>query len=150
MEPVLVLFARGAVNESIKILCEVAQAMDYALWSLSGSPCVMGLRQPVSTKRVSIIRLPEIPTDHISDQDLIGSVVVSITPRLPRQCCIAFYAENLAGEQLMQPDPQALQRFSAKTYMLLKSDGLLVDEAEPGAVTRPFHMPNPTVDTGPL
>jgi hypothetical protein len=150
MEPILVLFARGAVNEFVKYLCLVSEAMGYSLWSLSGNPCSMGMRLPVASRRICILESDDIATDQISDQNVIGAVHIVRTSHLPQECRISFHLENLSGESIRQVDQQALQRFSVKAYMLLEADGLLFEEAVSSLGTGPFQLPNAQADTGPL
>jgi hypothetical protein len=150
MDPILVLYARGAVNDFIKHLCDISIAMGYSLWSLSGNPCVVGMRLPAIARRICILNTPDIPADHIRPEHVIGTVHLVQTSHLPQQVRISFHLEDLAGKPLIQSGQPALQRFSAKTYMLLEVENLLVEENGPNVGTGPFPINNAQPDTGPL
>jgi len=150
MEPVLVLNARGAVNNVVASLCEVSKAMGFSLWSLKGNPCAITERFPTIARRICIINASEILSEQIPEDQIVGTVHIVRTSNIPLECRISFLLEDLSGRTLPSVDKQSLQRFCAKSYMLLESRSLLFEENEAELGTGPFPLPNSHVDTGPL
>jgi hypothetical protein len=150
MEPVLVLYARGAVNEVVACLCEVSKGMAFSLWSMKGNPCALTMSLPTIAKRICIIDAHEIVSDRVPEDHVIGTVHIVRTSHIPLECRISFHLESLSGKTLPTADKQSLQRFCAKAYMLLESRNLLIEEREPKLGTGPFQLSNSHVDTGPL
>ncbi|TFH32632.1 MAG: hypothetical protein E4G99_12490 [Anaerolineales bacterium] len=150
MEPVLLLHARGAIYDIVANLCEVSAAMGYSLRSLRGDPCSPAAKLPTIAKRISILKTDDLPADQIQDAQVIGTVHIVRTSHIPLECRISFHLEDLCGDALPKADQQSLQRFCAKSYMLLESRQLLIEANDTKPGTGPFRLPNPRVDTGPL
>ena len=150
MESILVLHARGAIHDLVGNLCEVSVAMGYSLRSLRGDPCSPAAKLPTIAKRICILKTVDVPVDHIPDDQVIGSVHIIRTSNLPPRCRISFHLEDLCGNALPHVDQPSLQRFCAKSYMLLEARSLLIEENEVKLGTGPFQLPNSQVDTGPL
>lgn len=150
MEPILVLYARGAVNQVVTSLCEVSKAMGFTLWSMKGNPCAMTGRFPTIASRICVLNAREILSDRIPDDQVLGTVHIVRTSSFPQECRISFHLEDLAGRTVACVDKQSLQRFCAKSYMLLESRNLLFEDDDTKLGTGPFQIPNAHVDTGPL
>ena len=150
MEPILVLYARGAMDEILQCICEISKEMGFSLWSLSGDPCAILLRLPTISRRICIIDAKEFTSDHIPEDQVLGTVHILRTSHIPLQCRISFHLEDLSGEPLAHTGKQGLQRFCAKSYIKLDSSGLLIEEGTEMPGTSPFQLPNVQVDTGPL
>jgi len=150
MQPLLVVYARGAVEDVVGILCKASRDLGYTLWSLRGNPCSMPSLRTIAI-RMCIVDAEVIHPHHIPDESILGTAHVVRVAHMPSKCRVSFHLEDLSGEPLRSADEGSFRLFCDKFDRLLASKGLKIDANRKFQETAPIHMPQiRRRDTGPL
>jgi len=151
MQPFLVLYARGGVNDVVEVLCEASKDLSFSLWSLGGNPCSMRAAQPMIARRMCIVDSEKVSTGHIPEEQMVGSVHVVQVAHAPSRCRVSFHLEDLSGSPLISPNEVLLRTFCSRFDRLLNTKGIKVGNKSNETKTSPINLP-PLAhnDTGPL
>lgn len=151
MQPALILYARGAVDDVIEVLCATSKDLGQTLWSIEGKPCTMRVIRPKIAVRVCIIDDTDVDLHQIPEDKVLGTAHVSRVAHFPSKCRISFYLEDLSGEPLSSPNERMFNLFCKRFVMLLENKGIKIGESRNDAETEPLSMPPLAQnDTGPL
>jgi hypothetical protein len=151
MEPILVVYARGGVDDIINVLCEASEDLEQTLWSLGGNPCSMRPFRPAIAIRSCIIDAKKVDPHQIPEDKVLGTVHVVRVPHVPSKYRVSFYSEDLSGESLSSASEGSLRLFCNYFSRLLEAKDIKVEARPDELETAPFSLP-PLVqnDTGPL
>jgi hypothetical protein len=145
MEPIVILYAQCGLAETIFLLNEASNEINYGLWSLQGDPSALQITPSSIAMRVSIFT-EEVHTQHDPPMDLIvGSAhVIKVTPEKTRIC---FRRDDIVGEPLPDDTERELLEFSDYFGKVLEEEELRLTDEETGGRTV---LLNQLADTGPL
>lgn len=151
MQPVLEVYARGAVDDVVEVLCEASGDLGYTLWSLAGNPCSQHLSRPAIAMRVCIIDAKKVDAHQIPKDKILGTAHVIRVAHIPAKSRVSFHTEDLSGEPVISPNERLLDLFCHRFTRLLEARGLKLSGNRKNSETGPFNLP-PLVpnDTGPL
>lgn len=151
MQPVLVAYAKGAVDDVVEVLCEASSDPGYTLWSLRGNPCSAHLSRPAIAMRICIIDAKRVDPHQIPEDKILGTVHVNRVAHISAKSRVSFHREDLSGEPVVSQSDRLLDAFCHRFNRLLEARGLKLGGNREDSETGPFHLPPlVTNDTGPL